>query len=147
MRILVLEISKSESEGAILQEFMGLLSEKTGVQAIDLLQESEERGITAPQVLTFSDLEIRIKEQAVYKGGIHIPMSHYEFFTLCYLAKHPGWVFTKQQIYEAVWGELEGNGMAAVTNIVSQIRKKLNPDDPTHGFIQTVVNSGYKFVA
>ena len=56
MRILVLEISESESEGAILQELMGLLSEKAGVQAIELLQESEERGITAPQVLTFSDL-------------------------------------------------------------------------------------------
>ena len=74
-------------------------------------------------------------------------MSHYEFFTLCYLAKYPGWVFSKQQIYEAVWQEADGDSDAAVTNVISQIRKKLNPDDPTHGCIRTVVNSGYKFVA
>ena len=38
---------------------------------------------------------------------------------------------------------------AAIQNslVISQIRKKLNPDDPTHGCIRTVVNSGYKFVA
>jgi len=48
-------------------------------------------------------------------------MSHYEFFTLCFLAKHSRWVFTN--------------------------RKKLNPDDPKNGYIKTVVNSGYKFDA
>lgn len=73
-------------------------------------------------------------------------MSHYEFFALCYLAKHPGWVFSKQQIYEAVWDNPDGDGNAAVTNIISQIRKKLNPGNPMHGYIRTVVNSGYKFV-
>ena len=98
-------------------------------------------------ILTFSDLEIHVREQTVYKSGILVPMSHYEFFTLCYLAKHPGWVFSKQQIYEAVWQEADGDSDAAVTNVISQIRKKLNPDDPTHGCIRTVVNSGYKFVA
>ncbi|MCI8479017.1 MAG: helix-turn-helix domain-containing protein [Oscillospiraceae bacterium] len=54
-------------------------------------------------------------------------MSHYEFFALCFLAKHPGWVFSKQQIYEAVWNDPDGDGNAAVTNLISQIRKKLNP--------------------
>ncbi len=97
--------------------------------------------------MTVSDLEIHVREQTVYKAGVLIPMSHYEFFTLCYLAKHPGWVFTKRQIYEAVWQEADGDSDAAVTNVISQIRKKLNPDDPTHGCIRTVVNSGYKFVA
>lgn len=145
MRILMLEIG--ESEGGILQELLGLLSEKTDFQVMELLQKPESYTIIDPQVLTFSDLEIRIREQTVYKSGIPIPMSHYEFFTLCYLAKHPGWVFTKQQIYEAVWGNTEGDCNTAVTNVVSQIRKKINPDNPKQGFIKTVVNSGYKFVA
>ena len=56
-------------------------------------------------------------------------------------------MLSKQQIYEAVWQEADGDSDAAVTNVISQIRKKLNPDDPTHGCIRTVVNSGYKFVA
>ena len=145
MHVLILEIS--ESDKAVLEDVFEMLSDRTGLQIVDLPYDAENCNRQEQQVLTFSDLEIHVREQAVYKNGVFIPMSHHEFFTLCYLARHPGWVFSKQQIYEAVWQEPEGDSDAAVTNIISQIRKKLNPDDPTHGCIRTVVNSGYKFVA
>ena len=145
MRVLILETS--ESDKAVLEDVFEMLSDRTGLQIVDLPYDAENCNRQEQQVLTFSDLEIHVREQAVYKNGVFIPMSHHEFFTLCYLARHPGWVFSKQQIYEAVWQEPEGDSDAAVTNIISQIRKKLNPDDPTHGCIRTVVNSGYKFVA
>lgn len=90
-------------------------------------------------VLAFSNLEIHLKEQVVYYNGEPIPMSHHEFFTLLYLAQHPGWVFSKEQIYETVWNE-SGDGGAAVTNVVSQIRRKLGDK-----YIRTVIGSGYKF--
>ncbi|XCP85881.1 winged helix-turn-helix domain-containing protein [Roseburia hominis] len=90
-------------------------------------------------VLAFSKLEIHLKEQVVYHSGELISMSHHEFFTLLYLAQHPGWVFSKKQIYEAVWKEA-GDGWAAVTNVVSQIRRKIG-----ERYIKTVIGSGYKF--
>lgn len=145
MRVLILEMG--ESEDSILQDIFDLLSGRAKFQFMELPGATEYRKNPGASILTFDDLEIHMQEQTVYKAGVLIPMSHYEFFTLCYLAKHPGWVFTKQQIYEAVWQEADGDSDAAVTNVISQIRKKLNPDDPTHGCIRTVVNSGYKFVA
>lgn len=145
MRVLILETS--ESDKAVLEDVFEMLSDRTGLQIVDLPYDAENCNRQEQQVLTFSDLEIHVREQAVYKNGVFIPMSHHEFFTLCYLARHPGWVFSKQQIYEAVWQEAEGDSDTAVTNVISQIRKKLNPDDPIHGCIRTVVNSGYKFVA
>lgn len=145
MRILILEMG--ESEESILQDIFDLLSGRAKFQFMELPGATEHRKNPEASILTFDDLEIHMQEQTVYKAGVLIPMSHYEFFTLCYPAKHPGWVFTKQQIYEAVWQEADGDSDAAVTNVISQIRKKLNPDDPTHGCIRTVVNSGYKFVA
>lgn len=90
-------------------------------------------------VLAFSKLEIHLKEQVVYYNGEPVPMSHHEFFTLLYLAQHPGWVFSKEQIYENVWNE-SGDGGAAVTNVVSQIRRKIGDK-----YIRTVIGSGYKF--
>lgn len=92
-------------------------------------------------VLTFPSLEIHIHEQLVYRDRILIPMSHHEFFTLLYLAEHPNWVFSKEQIYKAVWKE-SGDGGAAVTNVISQIRRKIGD-----GYIKTVIGSGYKFEA
>lgn len=145
MHVLFLEMS--ESEESILQDIFGLISGRTDIQLKELSGTTDCRSSSETSVLSFGDLEIHMREQIVYKSGTPIPMSHHEFFTLCYLARHPGWVFSKQQIYEAVWQEPGGDSDAAVTNIISQIRKKLNPDDPTHGCIRTVVNSGYKFVA
>lgn len=93
-----------------------------------------------PSILTFSNLEIRIHEQTVYRNGIRVPLSHHEFFTLTYLASHPSWVFSKEQIYEAVWNDHGTNCDSAVTNVVSQIRRKIGD-----GYIKTVIGSGYKF--
>ena len=57
------------------------------------------------------------------------------------VAQHPGWLFTQEQIYEAVWHEFPEHCGAAVTNIISQLRRKMGPDNPIH----TVPHSGYKF--
>lgn len=92
-------------------------------------------------ILTFLNLEIRINEQTVYHNGIPVPLTHHEFFTLLYLAQHPSWVLSKEQIYEAVWKENPEHCGPSVTNVVSQIRRKIGD-----GYIETVVGSGYRFV-
>ncbi|MCI6866949.1 MAG: winged helix-turn-helix domain-containing protein [Lachnospiraceae bacterium] len=91
-------------------------------------------------ILASSDLKIHLKEQTVYRNGERVTMTHHEFFTLAYLAQHPGWVFSKEQIYEAVWQETGDRCGTAVVNVISQIRRKLG-----EGYIKTVVGSGYKF--
>ncbi|MFR5964159.1 MAG: winged helix-turn-helix domain-containing protein, partial [Coprococcus phoceensis] len=53
--------------------------------------------------LSFPGLEIRLKEQTVYCNGTLIALTYHEFAVLTYLARHPGWVFSASQIYEAVW--------------------------------------------
>ena len=99
-----------------------------------------------PNELSFPGFRIHLKEQAVYLNDIPVPLSRYEFFTLCFLAEHPGWVFSKEQIYEAVWKEDGENCGTAVTNVVSQIRRKLKQEKPAEGFLQTVIGMGYKFM-
>ena len=94
-----------------------------------------------PDILIFSDLEIHIHEQAVYHNDVHVPLTHHEFFTLLYLAQHPSWVLSQSVIYEAVWKENPEHCGSAVTNVISQIRRKIG-----NGYIETVVGSGYRFV-
>ena len=94
-----------------------------------------------PDILTFSDLEIHIHEQAVYHNDVLVPLTHHEFFTLLYLAQHPSWVLSQSVIYEAVWKEPGDKCGSAVVNVVSQIRRKIGD-----GYIETVVGSGYRFV-
>ena len=54
-------------------------------------------------ILSFKNLEIRLKEQTVSCRGQLVTLTHHEFAVLTYLARHPGWVFSASQIYEAVW--------------------------------------------
>lgn len=95
--------------------------------------------------LSFPDLEIRLKEQTVSCRGQLVTLTHHEFAVLAYLARHPGWVFSASQIYEAVWNVDSEHCGTAVASIISQIRRKLTPDTPKGGYIRTVLGSGYKF--
>lgn len=95
----------------------------------------------AKTVLSFLGLEIRINEQTVYHNGIPVPLTHHEFFTLLYLAQHPSWVLSKEQIYEAVWKADSEHCGAAVANVVYSLRRKIED-----GYIETVVGSGYRVV-
>lgn len=123
-------ISFSDSEEHIMQKIMDVLRDVPVV----------EHPLEQSCILASSDLKIHLKEQTVYRNGERVTMTHHEFFTLAYLAQHPGWVFSKEQIYEAVWQETGDQCGTAVVNVISQIRRKLG-----EGYIKTVVGSGYKF--
>ena len=95
--------------------------------------------------LSFPNLEIRLKEQTVSCNGQLVTLTYHEFAVLAYLARHPGWVFSAYQIYEAIWCKDGENCGTAVASVIGQIRRKLTPDTPKGGYIRTVLGSGYKF--
>lgn len=126
-------VTFSDSEEHMIQKIMDVLRDEPAVE--HSLEPSY-----ASNVLTFSGLVVHMKEQTVYKNGEEVSLTHHEFFTLAYLIQHPGWVFSKEQIYEEVWKENLEHCGAAVANVISQIRRKLG-----EGYIKTVIGSGYKF--
>lgn len=126
-------VTFSDSEEHMIQKIMDVLRDEPAVE--HSLEPSY-----ASNVLTFSGLVVHMKEQTVYKNGEEVSLTHHEFFTLAYLIQHPGWVFSKEQIYEEVWKENPEHCGTAVTNVISQIRRKLG-----EGYIKTVIGSGYKF--
>ena len=96
-----------------------------------------------PNILTFSQLEIHLQKQMIFQNGRFISLSHLEFQTLSYLALHPGWVISKEQIYEAVFS-LEGDSdNSTISTHIKNIRSKLNKLDIQP--IATVWGIGYKW--
>lgn len=129
----ILVIESRDGDG-ILNEIIDFLSSKTQCRVTNYSDVTP-----SSRILTFPGLDINIHEQTVYHDGTLIPMTYHEFFMLLYLAQHPGWVFSKEQIYENVWKD-SGDGGAAVVSVVSQIRRKIGDK-----YIKTVIGSGYKF--
>lgn len=105
--------------------------------------------IQPPQspALTFPGLEIRRHQRRVLKDGIDVSLTRLEYGVLCYLAVSPGRVFTKAQIFEAMWSMESESCQSSVANVICNLRKKIEPDSRRPTYIKTVLGIGYKFTA
>lgn len=95
--------------------------------------------------MTFPGLTISLNEQLVYRDNKPLILTSKEFCTLVFLAQHPKWVHTAEEIYEAVWREHGEQCSNAVSKIIGRLRRKLTPDTPYGGYIHTISGQGYKF--
>ena len=68
-----------------------------------------------------------------------------EFDLLCFLASHPGQVFTRDQLMDAVWDFDAPMDAGTVTVHVRRLRTKLEVDPSRPRYIKTVWGVGYKF--
>mgnify|MGYP000632839783 FL=1 len=76
--------------------------------------------------LLIGDLEIHPRSRKVLMKGSEISLTPKEFDILYFLAKNRGEVFTKEQIYRAVWEEdylLDNSNIMA---FIRKLRKRLN---------------------
>ncbi|PTQ57214.1 MAG: Two-component response regulator [Candidatus Carbobacillus altaicus] len=95
--------------------------------------------------LRFGPLTVDLKAHQAMIDGRLIPLTKKEFAILELLALHAGQVFSKEQIYERIWGyDAEGDA-ATVTEHVRNIRAKLDAADPDTVYIKTVWGIGYRF--
>ena len=97
------------------------------------------------EIIEHADLKILLPEKKVYQNGQEIPLNRHEFDTLIYLASHPGWVRSKEQIYEAVWTKEVADYENAVMWCIRRLRKKLGNNPKGTPYIETVWGVGYKF--
>lgn len=68
-----------------------------------------------------------------------------EFELLWFLASHPSEVFTKEQLYDAIWGAEEFGEISTVTVHIRKIRSKLESCNNKSEFVKTIWGVGYKF--
>ena len=97
------------------------------------------------ETITCGDLVLDTEKCLLIKSGTPMDLTSVEYKIMELLMKHPGKVFTKQQIYEHAWGEdyfiADNNIMVAI----SKLRTKLD-DDPSK-YIKTLRGLGYRLEA
>lgn len=95
--------------------------------------------------LTFGNVRLDLTSRCVYVGDTLIALTKTEFDVCEFLARHPGQVFSRDQIAEAVFGWGATSDVATISVHVSNARAKLK----TAGVepVQTVWGVGYKWIA
>lgn len=97
-----------------------------------------------PEVIDLGNVQILPQSWRVVKGGREIKMPNREFALLKFLAEHPNTVFSKEKLFETIWGCEYVGDSATVTVHIGRIRDKVE-DDPAHPrLIETVWGAGYR---
>lgn len=102
-------------------------------------QEKEEN------ILHIDNLHINIDSHEVFLDDTLIVLPNKEFELLVFLAKHPNIVFSKDQLFEKIWGLDAIGEISTVTVHVNRVRDKIEKDSANPKFIETVWGSGYRF--
>lgn len=98
-------------------------------------------------VIQYENIRIDPKCRTVIIDNSEKTLYPKEFDLLYFFAKHPGWVFSKEQIYEHVYGEessIEINN--TIYCLIRGLRDKIEKDRRHPEYIQTVRGVGYKFL-
>lgn len=95
--------------------------------------------------ITFGDLTIYQKSRRVAFAGQEVQLTPKEFDILFFLAQNPGTVFTKEQLYQAVWMEPYYTADSNIMAFIRKLRKKIEPNPDAPQYILTIWGIGYKF--
>ena len=127
-------LTKPFSGSELLARVSSLLRRYTLFNTADILQRH----------ISVGRLEINTSGREILKDGLPLELTAKEFDLLVFFAQNPGRVFTKKQIYHAVWQDEYAFDDNNVMVHIRRLRKKLedNPENPK--FILTVWGVGYK---
>lgn len=105
----------------------------------------EEREQQKDRGITVKNLTIRPKARRVYLNDEEMNLANKEFELLLFLAENPNIVFSKDTLFDRIWGMDSVGNTATVTVHINRLREKLEKDEGSPQFIETVWGAGYRF--
>lgn len=100
------------------------------------------RPALAGETLSYADLEMDTVGHKVRRGGETVPLGPTEFRLLKHFLEHPGWVFSRERLLDAVWGHDSDIEARTVDVHIRRLRKAINIGDKPD-IIRTVRSAGY----
>jgi two-component system OmpR family response regulator len=96
-------------------------------------------------VISVRGLTIEKDARRAYINDSEVNLAHKEFDLLIFLVENPNRVFSREELFEKVWGMDALGDSATVTVHIARIRDKieLNPASPQ--YVETVWGAGYRF--
>ncbi|MBE0546731.1 MAG: response regulator transcription factor [Rubrivivax sp.] len=116
---------------------------KALLRRAELLRAAQSAPALQPAVRN-GELEILPGRREVRVGGRPLDFTALEFDLLLHFASHPGHVYSRAQLLDAVWGYSHEGYEHTVTTHINRLRAKLEQDPMQPRFILTVRGAGYK---
>jgi DNA-binding response OmpR family regulator len=139
-------------------EVLTVLAAEHGVPLLAVHRASDTRSLVAridavvgrrpakgdeTEILTLRDLSVDPTRHAARVGDRPLNLTQKEFDLAVHLLRRPGWVFNRQQLLDAVWGD-RFTDPRVVTVHICNLRRKLGDTATTAKYIETIRNVGYR---
>ena len=95
--------------------------------------------------LSCGKLALEAKSHRVFKDGEEIHLTNREFELLRFLMENRGLVFSRETLFERIWGLDAMGDNATVAVHINRIREKIETDPAHPAYIETVRGAGYRF--
>nr|WP_304054373.1 winged helix-turn-helix domain-containing protein [Enterocloster clostridioformis] len=142
---LMKEPPKSNCVEDLLSGLRDMISGEVSSLLLGASEETELPMGAVPDGMMIGELEIHPKGRKVLMSGSEISLTPKEFDILYFLAQNRGEVFTKEQIYRAVWADDYLWDDSNIMAFIRKLRKKIEPDPDAPKYILTIWGIGYKF--
>ena len=97
------------------------------------------------QNIAIKDLKINPETRRVFVNEKEISLVNKEYELLLFLAENPDIVFSKETLFDRVWGMDALGDTATVTVHINRLREKIETDMSNPKYIETVWGAGYRF--
>ena len=98
-----------------------------------------------PANVEIGDVQVDLGGHRLLRDGAPLPVKPKAFELLAFLLRHPGQVFTRDQLLERVWGYDYAGETRTVDVHIHWLRSQLESDPSAPKFIHTVRGVGYVF--
>lgn len=109
------------------------------------LYEKFKNASVSHKSITVRNLTIDEEDRRVFISDKEIILTQKEFELLLFMAQNPNRVFSKEQLFERIWGFDALSDTTTVTVHISKIRDKIETDPSKPQYIETVWGIGYRF--
>lgn len=96
-------------------------------------------------VISVGGLEIHTEARRVFVDRREVSLTNKEFDLLLFLAQNPNIVFSKERLFDRIWGMDSLGETSTVTVHIGRIREKIEADSANPRYIETVWGAGYRF--
>jgi DNA-binding response OmpR family regulator len=115
------------------------------VARVEAVMRRAEATEEADEPIRFGELVIEPAARTVLVGDRQVELTQREFDLLLFLARHPGQVFSRDQLMDRVWRFSFYTDTTTVTVHIRRLRAKIEPDPARPRWIETVWGVGYRF--
>jgi DNA-binding response OmpR family regulator len=117
---------------------------KALLRRAELLRAAAAAPAAAGGTIRNGELQIQPARREVLLAGRPVECTALEFELLLHFAQHPGRVFSRAQLLDAVWGYSHEGYEHTVTTHINRLRAKIEADPMNPRFVLTVRGAGYK---